>query len=176
MATPSSVYPASKLTAMPRKITDDEHTRIVELLGEGHSHATIGRQIGRSASTVGNIARSIGHRSGQTNLARAHEARSAYCAERRASLAARFTEECEELLEQLHRPHLAYNFGGKDNTYEEHELSEPGVAEKRMLIQAAREAMRTVLDIDRHDNRADVGGAAVDQWLRDIIGSSTQGA
>lgn len=49
-------------------------------------------------------------------------------------------------------------------------MAEPPVEAKRQLVQAAREALRTVLDIDRHDNRNDEGLAAVDAWLRDIAG------
>lgn len=154
---------------MPKALTDDERNEIIKLLGQGLSHAAIGAQVGRAASTVGNVARSIGHRSGQTNLARAHEARSAYSAERRAVIAAKLTEAAEKLLEQLHQEHRAYSFGGRDNVYTEQMLPEPDIAGKRQLVQAAREAMRTVLDIDRHDNRAEEGASAVDEWLRGML-------
>jgi DNA-binding CsgD family transcriptional regulator len=159
---------------MAKPLTTDERQQIEQLLAEGKSYREIAETVGRSHGTIGKIARTIGHHSGQTNLARAHEARSAYCAERRAVLAARFTEECERLLDELRAPYVAFNFGGKDNTYAEHELAEPDVQAKRLLIQAAREAMRTVLDIDRHDNRAEEGAAAVDDWLRSMIGEASQ--
>lgn len=161
---------------MANPLTPDERTQIADMLKAGHSYTHIANTVGRSRGTVGNIARSIGHTAGKTNLSRAHEARSAYCAERRALLASRLTEEAEKLLDQLHQPHVAYNFGGKDNTYVEHEMSEPGVLEKHKLVQAAREALRTVLDIDRHDNRADDRGTAeVDRWLLVMMGKDPEG-
>ncbi len=157
---------------MAKPLTDDEREHIVALIHQGHSANEIARQTQRSADTVSRIARSIGWRFGHTNLAHAHEARSAYTAERRASIAARLTEEVEQILIDLHRPHLAFNFGGKDNTYEEHLLDEPPVDAKRAMVQSISTLMRTVLDIDRHDNRADSGASAVDDWLRSIVGSA----
>lgn len=161
---------------MHNPVTDDERKRIAQLLTEGHSYRAIAEETGRGRSTIARVAKAIGHRAGQSNLARAHEARSAYSAERRALLAARFTEEAEQLLDQLHQEHRAFSFGGRDNVYTEQLLPEPDIAGKRQLVQAAREAMRTVLDIDRHDNRADERGAAeVDRWLLAMMGKDPEG-
>ena len=157
---------------MAKPLDDDERQRIVDLLQQGKSARDIAADVGRSADTVSRVARSIGHRFGRTNLTHAREARSAYSAERRATIAARATEEAEKLLEQLGRRHVAFNFGGRDNSYEEHEFDEPPVDAKLTIVRAFREAMRTVLDIDRHDNRNDEGLAAVDQWLRNIVGGA----
>ncbi len=161
---------------MAAKLTDAERQTIADLVQTGISYGAIAKQVGRSTGTVARVARSIGWTPEQSNRDRTREAnrtRKAYSAERRAHLAARFTEECELLLDQLHREHLAFNFGGKDNDYNERTLDEPPVDAKRALIQAAREAMRTVIDIDRHDNKADDGLAAVDQWLRGLVGEET---
>jgi dsDNA-specific endonuclease/ATPase MutS2 len=157
---------------MPAPITDEQRQQVIDLCHAGKSRNAIAAEAGVSPSTVTKVAKEIGHRFAQSNLAHAHEARSAYSAERRAEIAARLTVEVEQLLDQLHGEYLVFNFGGRDNTYEEHELVEPPVEAKRMLIQAAREGMRTVLDIDRHDNRNDEGLAAVDRWLQDIVGGA----
>jgi hypothetical protein len=155
-----------------KRLTDAERAQIIDLLGQGHGCVEIAKQVNRAPDTVSKIAQSIGHSFGDTNLAHAHEARSAYSAERRASIAAKFTDVCERLLDELEGEFLVFNFGGRDNTYEEHTLDQPPVEAKRQLIQAAREAMRTVLEIDKHDNRNDEGLAAVDSWLRDIVGEA----
>lgn len=161
---------------MATPISDDERNHIIDLINQGLTRNQIAETSGRGQATITRIAASIGHnflaaadQRTQTSLTRAHEARSAYSAERRALIAARLTVEAERLLDQLHEEHLAFNFGGKDNTYEEHRLVEPPVDAKRQLVQAAREAMRTVLDIDRHDNRQEEGLAAVDEWLRGMV-------
>ena len=40
------------------------------------------------------------------------------------------------------------------------------------ITKAIHTLNRAILDVDRHDNRADEGGAAVDAWLRDIVGTA----
>jgi transposase-like protein len=139
------------------KLSDDERQRIIELCEQGKSCRDIAAETGRSKSTVAALANEIGHRFGQSNASRAHEARSAYSAERRAEIAARATVEAELLLDQLHGEYLVFNFGGRDNTYEEHTLTGPPVEAKLNLMRAFQLAMRTVLDIDKHDNREEHG-------------------
>lgn len=161
---------------MSAPVTDDEREQIADAIRTGRSYADIARQFQRGTGTVARIAKSIGWTVDQSTALRtrkANEGRSAYSAEKRAELAARITEEVERLLDDLRRPHLAFNFGGKDNTYEEHQLDEPPVEAKRALMQTIRDGLRTVLDIDRHDNRAEDGLSAVDQWLRGMIGEET---
>lgn len=160
------------MAAKGTPLTDDERQRIIELLHAGHSRAAIARQTARSVGTIANVAASIGFRSDQSaalRTQRAREARSAYSAERRAQIAAKATERAMELLEQFDREHLVFSFGGRDNTYAEHTLPEPPVDAKRQMAAAFRDLMRTVLDVDRHDNRAEDDMAAVDQWLRGIV-------
>ena len=157
---------------MPPPISDEKRERIIELCGAGKSCNAIAEQVGVSSSTVSKVAREIGHRFAQVNASRAREAASAYGAERRARIAETFTLRAEELLAEMEGEYLVFNFGGRDNTYEEHTLARPPTEAKRQLIQAAREAMRTVLDIDRHDNRNDEDIDAVSRWLREIVGGS----
>lgn len=152
---------------MAKPVTDDEREEIIALIRSGLSRSDIVKRTGRGSSTITRIAASIDHdwlsqadARTQSSLVRAHNARSAYSAERRAGIAARLTEEAELLLDQLHEPHVAFNFGGKDNDYNEHEMAEPPIESKRALIQATREAMRTVIDISRHDTKADENNAA----------------
>jgi hypothetical protein len=155
---------------VPAPISDDKRQRIIQLCEAGNSARSIATDVNVSVSTVSNVAKSIGHRFGRSNLAHAQEARSAYSAERRAGIAARLTEETERLLDELHGEYLVFNFGGRDNTYEEHTLSEPPTEAKRALMQTIRDAMRTVLDIDRHDNKGDGNLSAVDEWLAEKFG------
>jgi hypothetical protein len=157
---------------MARPLSQEERDEIAKLCGEGKSANEIARLTGRSPSTVTKVANETGHRFGHSNLARAHEARSAYSAERRAELAAKLTERAEQLLDEMDGKFVAYSFGGRDNDYNEHEFESPPIDAKFTMIRAAREALRTVLDIDRHDNRNDENLSAVDAWMRSLIGEA----
>lgn len=160
------------MDTMAKPLTDDERDQIVTLIEAGKGCREIAEATGRSRSTVSGIAKEIGHTFGQSNLTRAHEARSAYSAEKRAELAAKATERAEQMLAKMEGAYLVFNFGGKDNDYNEHTLSEPPTEAQRAMAQTFRDLMRTVLDIDRHDNRADDQLSAVDDWLRSMIGEA----
>lgn len=157
---------------MAKRLTDKEKQRIRELCEAGESCNDIAKMLKRSSDSISRVAKEIGHRFGHSNLARAHESRTAYCAERRASIAAKFQEVAEKLLDEIEGEYLVYNFGGRDNTYEEHLLPSPPVEAKRQLVQAAREAIRTVIDIDKHDNRDAENTSEVAAWLAMMRGET----
>lgn len=146
------------------RLPDDERQRIIDLLPSGRSCNAIGKETGHSASTVSRIARSVGHVFARANLARAQESRLAYGAEWRADFAKRLSAKCDDLLGDMDGDYLVYNFGGKENDYNEHELSSPPTEAKLKSVQAIRLAVQSILDIDRHDNQ---GGdtSAVVAWL-----------
>ncbi|MET7518106.1 hypothetical protein ABZS88_32490 [Streptomyces sp. NPDC005480] len=50
------------------------------------------------------------------------------------------TVAAERLTEQMRQPAKIYNFGGKDNTYEERDVDEPPTMDKKALIIAATAA------------------------------------
>lgn len=158
-------YPVRIMWAVAKPLTDAERARIVELCEEGWSCSRIAGEIGRSKDSVSRVAAEHGHRfDGARQLQRARKARSGYGAEARAELAQRLMDEANRLLDQLHEPHVAFNFGGRDNTYAEETLDEPPIREKRDLVLAAQVCSREVREIDKHDNRAD-DVSAVDEWL-----------
>lgn len=148
------------------KVSDQERAQIAALCEAGKTRNEIAEITGRGTGTISRIAHEIGHdflaacdERTQSTLSRAHEARKGYCAERRAVVAEKLIDEAERLVDEMRTPHVAFNFGGKDNTYEEHEMDEPPIDGKRQLMAAARDAMRTVLDIARVDEKRDDGPA-----------------
>ena len=159
VAAPPATDPSGTVVGVAKPLTDDEREEIIGMIRAGRSARSIAAETGRSTSTISNVAKSIGHQFGRANLARAQDARRCYSAERRAEIAARLVDESALLLDQLHGQHLVFNFGGKDNTYEERTLDEPPVEAKRALMQSVRDGMRTVLDIARLDEKADEGQA-----------------
>lgn len=140
---------------MAAKITDAERQHIVELIHSGKGCREIADEVGRSVDSISRIGQAIGWTFGQTNLVRAHEARSAYSAERRAAAAAKAQERLEEILDHFEspRPYLAIGRKGPEVV-----MIGPDARAVRDLAQAVNLLQRTVLDIDRHDNsnRGDV--------------------
>lgn len=166
--------PKSKKPQPPR-VTDAERERIIGLLRDGMSQERIAREVGRGVGTVARIAKAAGITAeGRTAeaLARARAARSAFCAERRAELAARLQVEAELLLDELHGPFEVYSFGGRDNTFASRLLDNPPQDAKESIIRSAQRCVTTMLAIDKHDNRADGDVSAVADWLRAMTGAA----
>lgn len=164
-------------------VTDEEREQIIALIRSGLKRNEVARRSGRGVGTITRIGQSIGwdwlsqcDERTQSTLSRAHEARSAYSAERRAQIAATFTERAERLLAEMEQEFVAFNFGGKDNSYAEHHFDRPPVDAQFTMIRAAREAMRTVLDIDRHDQQTSGEGKSMIERLVDGLAAVAEAA
>lgn len=153
---------------MATPLTDTEKDEIARLLSEGLSYAEIGRRTGRGRGSIARIAESIGHRAGQSNLTRAHEARSAFCAERRAAAAAKAQERVDELLKGFTaaRPVVARDGDGSATVL----MVDPDWKGLADMAKAVNLLQRTVLDIDRHDRQGDEGLSDVKAWLAGMLG------
>ncbi len=51
----------------------------------------------------------------------------------------------------MDKPHLVFNFGGKDNTYEEHLLQSPPTGDLKNLMVSAATAIDKHIVLERHD-------------------------
>ncbi len=140
---------------MAAKLTDDEKHQIATLCAAGMSCNAIAAEVGRSPSTVSAIAKANGHSFGHLNQARAHEARQYYTAEARAEIAALATRRAQELLDGFDDKQPVV-IGGAQPEVRELDLDAKGQKDR---AQAAQLLMRTVIDIDRHDRKADAGQA-----------------
>ena len=164
-------------------VTDAERERIAGLLELGKSRAVIRRLTGRSAGTIDKVARERGlygmSDAGQSPLARtrnAHAARSAYAAEARADLANVALQRAMEIVaDDLGATSTAvFNFGGKDNEFNEAVVNGVPSKDKALLSKAAKDLMDTVLKVLDHDTRSDQGGSAVDLFLDWIKGEDAE--
>ncbi|MFT4189880.1 MAG: helix-turn-helix domain-containing protein [Aeromicrobium sp.] len=136
----------------PGPLTDTERARILDLHAQGMSRNDIARETGRGAATITGVVQTAGRSFDRTTTAAATKARQADLAERRASLRAKLLAKAELLLDQIDQPHLVFNFGGRDNTYEEHTLDRPPTGDIRNLMQSASYAITAELrlaDADR---------------------------
>ena len=154
---------------MPDPATGTDRERVRELHAQGLTRNAIAREIGRAASTVSKIAREIGLTFDRSRTAEATRAKVADAKDRRAQLTLDLLADAERLRAQMWEPCTIHNFGGKDNTYNSHDVDEPPFRDKRDI------AHTVSLLLDKHIRLTAVdsdeqGLAAVDAWLRDITG------
>lgn len=118
-----------------RALTGAEEQRIRKLHGQGAGRNEIARQTGRSYGVITKFCQEEGLSfDRREELAAATEIRQADLADLRTYLAHRLMVTAIATEEKLHEPALIYNFGGKENTYEEREVAEPPADAKRALM------------------------------------------
>lgn len=122
---------------MARPITDAERDRVAQLHAEGKSRNAIARLISRAPSTVSGIAAELHLTFDRARTAEATRAKVVDAKARRAQLANDLLDDAQRLRRQMWKPCKAFNFGGKDNSYNEVQLDEPTFADKLKIMQAA---------------------------------------
>lgn len=151
-------------------VTDEERAEIIRLHGEGIGRNEIARITRRSQRTVSLICAEEGLTFDVSMTEEATRHRVAQLAERRAVLAEALQGDAERLTELMWSPATIYSFGGKDNVYREKDVNEPPAADKRNLMAAANVAIEKSLKLVPPEREDAEGLAAVDQWLRGMIG------
>ena len=137
----------------------------------GYPRNEVARRNNVALASVSKIAAKAGLSFDRSKTENATRARQADNKSRRAKLAEKFLKRADELLDQMDQSHLVFSFGGRDNTYAEHELDRPPVSDIRNMMTAAAVAVDKSIAIDRHDN---TGGdhSAVDAWLDRMTGEA----
>ena len=149
--------------AANRPPTKAERARVLELHGRGFSRNAIAADLGRSHDLVDRLAREQGLTFDRTMTEAATRARKADLAARRADLSALLLEDAERLRSQVWQPCTVFNFGGKDNTFEQRDLDQPPAGDKLKLLQAVRTAVDKSLHLAEFDT--DRGGDAARSLL-----------
>jgi|GEM_PF-2684057 len=167
---------------MAKPLTDTERQAITDLL-TAHPDLPIrelARRSGRSTDTIRRIAHQIGHVFSREKTETATRARQVDLAARRAELAAQLVADAARLRAQLWEPCVERkamavaqggNLGSVVEVVEVHH-PRPPFADQQRIMTCVGIAVDKVLAIDRHDNQADEGLAAVDRWLREMIGEA----
>ncbi|MGN7977423.1 hypothetical protein ACTJJ4_07595 [Microbacterium sp. 22195] len=119
------------------RITDAQRAEVLRLHTERKSRNDIARAVGISAGSVTNICREAGLSFDRSATKHATEARQVDLAAARIRLAEKMLHRSERMLDDLDGSYLVYNFGGKDNTYEEHTLDRPPVEVQRNAVVTA---------------------------------------
>lgn len=151
------------------RVTDEERAEIRRLHAEGHGRNEIARRLNRGMRTISIQAAAMGLTFDRAQTEEATRARMADLAEKRTILAEALMDDALRLSEQVWQPAVVYNFGGKDNTYEEQRVPEPPPADKRQLMAAATTAAAQSLRLV--PPAADSGA----QEARSMVGKLFQG-
>lgn len=116
---------------------DSKRAEARRLFDQGLSCRAIAKELGCSPSTVSRWAEAEKLSFDRSQTAAAVQAHTVDLAKARVELAQEMAAAGLELLRARHRPYLVFNFGGKDNTYEEHTLDRPPVEVIRNAVTTA---------------------------------------
>jgi hypothetical protein len=130
-----------------REVTDHDRAEVARLHATGAGRNEIARTLKLAAATITKLAQQQGLSFDRAPTAQATEARKTEAAGRRAELELAYLAEARMLIEELRAPVLVYNFGGKDNSYEEQLHDEPDAASKLKLMQASGIAVDRALKL-----------------------------
>jgi ParB-like chromosome segregation protein Spo0J len=158
------------VATQPQPINDDDREQVRRLHAEGLGRNDIARAIGRSPSTVSKIAAALGLTFDRTATAVATEARKADARAMRAEIALGLLEDVVRLRGQLFKSCTVFNFGGKDNTFEQALIDEPTFADKRNILTAIGTAVDRAMKLDAYD-KIDETLSGIDAWLDAMTGA-----
>lgn len=122
---------------MALTFTPQKRARMIELHAQGMSCRQIAAALGFAAPTISKHAKRAGLTFDRSQTDFATRAHTVDLASMRVSLAQKMTLMASDLIDSADKPFLVYNFGGKDNTYEEHLLPSAPVDAKRTIMTAA---------------------------------------
>lgn len=121
-----------------RPVTEADKAEILRLHATGMGRNDIAKTVNRSGQVVSRIVAEAGRTFARApEVIAATQARQIDLAALRAQLAIDFTLDAIRLRQQMWEPAIVFNFGGKENTYEEHHLPEPPPSDKRALMSTA---------------------------------------
>lgn len=107
------------------------------LFDEGYSCRAIAGKLKVAPSTISRWATDAGVKFDRSQASMAIRAHTVDLAEARLELAQKMMVAAGDMLSKLDGPYKVFNFGGKDNTYEEHTLDEPPVEVVRNAVTTA---------------------------------------
>jgi hypothetical protein len=148
------------------KLTDAEREDILATFVACDSVNETARRHRRSAGTVSRIVANAGLVPAARSKTKTATAAAKFdAAHERTALHRRLLAEANGFLDRLHEPHTAFSFGGKDNTYNEHEMAEPPVADQRSLMVMVGIAVDKSIAIEKAERGDDTEGAALIEAL-----------
>ncbi|GCB51735.1 helix-turn-helix domain-containing protein [Streptomyces sp. NL15-2K] len=118
-----------------RRVTDKDREAVRGLHSEGKGRNQIAEILSRSDRTISTIAKDLEVSfSRATQVRAATEIREADLADRRAALAQRLQDVAERELEKVNKPHIYFDWGGKDHDFDTYDAPDPTPADKPALM------------------------------------------
>jgi hypothetical protein len=155
-------------------VTDVDRRRVAELHAQGLSRNAIALELGRSGRTISRICAE--HEPPltfeRTRTAAATAAKKADGAARRAELQLKALDAAGRLFEQMFAPTVVYNFGGKENDYNERPVDEPPFRDKRDIATSIKALADTALKLAEYDKAT--GNEDEKSMLTDLREALTQ--
>lgn len=154
------------------RLSDEVRAEIgAELLRGTRSLRAIARAFEVSPATVCGIAKKINapETTERLHTKNATAAVVADNAARRAAIAKKLLDVAERAIEDMNAPAIIYNFGGKDNSYNERAVPRPPTGDQRNLATVAAIALDKHRMLDGYDSDK-ATASAVDEWLGQMIG------
>lgn len=151
-----------------RPVEADVRARAIELIQAGTPRNAVARELQIAPSSVSGIARDAGlsfdraNSTASATAARAHDLKV-----RRLELIEELMAKAQDHLVAIDQPFLAFSFGGKDNTYEEHELDRAPTGDILNLHRAASLALKDARELIKDDD--DEGVAEAESMLMNLI-------
>ncbi|WP_437582719.1 helix-turn-helix domain-containing protein [Paramicrobacterium sp. CJ85] len=138
--------------ARGRPVDEETRAQAVELAKQGLSRNAIARHLNIGAATVTKIIADAGLSFDRSETEQAVKARQIDLAAMRIELAEKMGTAATNMLDRIDDKYLVYNFGGKDNSYEEHVLESAPVEVKRSIVVTAGIAFDKISRIVEKDN------------------------
>lgn len=135
-----------------RPWTQQDDDTLTALNADGISLTECARRMERSKGPVSRASQRLGLTWDRTRTAVATQAAVTDAKARRAALQLSLLGDAERLRQQLWQPTIAFNFGGKDNTYNEHQLEQPTFTDQLKIMQATGIAVDRSLKLADHDD------------------------
>jgi hypothetical protein len=130
-----------------RPVTEQDYDLVRQLHAQGLGRNEIGRRIDRAQRTVSVIAAELGLVFDTSMTEDATRARVAQLAALRAETALDLHIDALRLTQQMWEPAVVFNFGGKENSYNQREVDEPPAVDKKALMTAAGIALEKSLKL-----------------------------
>jgi transposase-like protein len=143
-----------------RHYTEKQKQRALELYGS-MSVSALSKKLKIPKSTLGTWAKAAGLKTDRAeHVQAAVKARQADFAARRQALQENLLGDAEELRKRLWEPCIAYNFGGRDNTYRQRKQKEPDYRAKEQICKGVGTLVTSIGKLaeidDKHQDRTEV--------------------